>query len=71
MGFTLFDLNIFRDERIERPWFKTLSEWDPVNGAQMGTQDLHLMAKVRRAGYKIASDNRVKVGHVDETGRIW
>jgi hypothetical protein len=70
MGFTLFDLNLFRDERIPRPWFQTLNEWTPEGGARVGTQDLYFMANVRRAGYKIASDNRVKVGHYDPQNRI-
>ncbi len=70
MGFTLFDLNLFRDERIERPWFQTLSEWTPEGGARVGTQDLFFMGNARRAGYRIASDNRVKVGHYDAANRI-
>jgi hypothetical protein len=36
----------------------------------VGTQDLYFMANERRAGYKIASDNRVKVGHFDPVNRI-
>ena len=70
MGFTLFDLNLFRDKRIERPWFQTLNEWSPEGGARVGTQDLFLMGNARRAGYRIASDNRVKVGHYDAANRI-
>lgn len=70
MGFTLFDMNLFRDERIERPWFQTLNEWTPEGGARVGTQDLFFMGNARRAGYRIASDNRVKVGHYDATNRI-
>jgi hypothetical protein len=70
MGFTLFDLNLFRDERIPRPWFQTLNEWTPEGGARVGTQDLFLMGNARRAGYRIASDNRVKVGHFDSQNRI-
>jgi len=67
MGFTLFRLDLFRDKKIEKPWFKTVQE----NGSQ-GTQDLFAMAKFRKAGYKIASDNRVRVGHFDEaTGIVW
>ena len=67
MGFTLFRLDLFRDKKIERPWFKT------VQGKEgMGTQDLYAMAKFRKAGYRIASDNRVKVGHYDhESGIVW
>jgi hypothetical protein len=67
MGFTLFHLGLFRDKSIERPWFKT------VQGPEgLGTQDLYAMAKFRRAGYRIASDNRVRVGHLDVgTGVVW
>jgi hypothetical protein len=72
MGFTLFDMRLFTDEKIPRPWFKTIQEWTPGGGISMGTQDLYFMGNVRRAGYKIASDNRVKVGHYDpDTGMVW
>lgn len=72
MGFTLFSLDVFRDERIEKPWFKTINEWTPEGGAQLGTQDLHFFAKARQAGYKVACDTRVKVGHLDvNTGMVW
>jgi len=70
MGFTLFDMNLFRDERIPKPWFRTLSEWTPEGGARIGTQDLYFMSHVRKAGYKIASDNRCRVGHWDAANRI-
>ncbi len=72
MGFTLFDMKLFRDKTIPKPWFKTQQHWDPQGGAAQGTQDLHFMANVRKAGYRIASDNRVKVGHLDpETNIVW
>lgn len=71
MGFTLFRMDLFKDERIEKPWFRTVNEWDPQKGIAAGTQDLHFMAKVRGLGYRVASDNRVKVGHVDTEGHIW
>lgn len=70
MGFTLFDMNLFRDEKIPQPWFRTLSEWTPEGGARVGTQDLYFMGNARKAGYRIASDNRVKVGHYDPVNRI-
>ncbi len=70
MGFTLFDMNLFRDETIPRPWFRTLSEWTPEGGARVGTQDLYFMGNARKSGYRIASDNRVKVGHFDAANRI-
>lgn len=72
MGFTLFDMKLFTDDAIPKPWFKTIQTWSPQAGSAMGTQDLYFMGNVRRAGYRIASDNRVKVGHFDaKTGIVW
>lgn len=71
MGFTLFDMSLFTDEKIPKPWFKTVQEWSPQTGAAQGTQDLHFMANARKAGYRIASDNRIKVGHIDSEGHVW
>jgi hypothetical protein len=65
MGFTLFDLDVFRDEKVPRPWFKTVQE-----GNSLGTQDLYFFGNARRAGYKVASDNRVRVGHYDHANDI-
>jgi hypothetical protein len=72
MGFTLFNMDIFRDPKIEKPWFKTVQEWSPETGAAVGTQDLHFFSKARKAGYQVACDTRVKVGHLDvNTGIVW
>lgn len=64
MGFTLFHTGIFRDKKFRElsngAWFKTVQE-----GGSMGTQDLYMMANLRRAGFRIGSDNRVRVGHYD------
>jgi len=65
MGFTLFKLDIFKDQMIERPWFRTLSDWDPQKGTRVFTQDLYFFEKIRKLGYKVACDTRVKVGHYD------
>lgn len=71
-GFTLFKLDLFRDERIPKPWFKTVQEYDPQTGAALGTQDLYFFANARRAGYRVACDTRVRVGHLDTaTGMVW
>jgi hypothetical protein len=68
MGFTLFKLDLFRDGKIERPWFKTVQSL--TEG--IGTQDLYFFGKARRAGYRVASDNRVRVGHYDHSsGIVW
>lgn len=70
MGFTLFRLDAFRD--MERPYFKTLQEWSPEEGARAYTQDLYAFERLRDAGHKVACDTRVKVGHLDpRTGIVW
>jgi hypothetical protein len=72
MGFTLFDMNVFRDKDIPKPWFKTIQEWDPNKGVAAGTQDLYFFANARRQGYRVACDTRIKVGHIDvESGMVW
>ena len=71
MGFTLFRLDLFKDKRIEQPWFKTVQSYEHGVGVNQGTQDLYYFGKVRKAGYRVASDNRVKVGHIDEGGTVW
>lgn len=70
MGFTLFKLDIFKDPRIEKPWFKTCQEWDPQKGSKVYTQDLYFFEKVRKLGYRVACDTRVKVGHYDVNADI-
>jgi hypothetical protein len=68
MGFTLFRLDMFKDDRIEQPWFKSVQSKDEGQG----TQDLYFFKKAREAGYRVASDNRVKVGHYDySTDRVF
>jgi hypothetical protein len=63
MGFNLFRLSMFKDERLRRPWFKTTS------GAQgCSTQDLYFWTDARKYGYRCAVDCRVRVGHYDSSG---
>lgn len=72
MGFTLFELDVFRNEKLTKPWFKTIQEWSQGIGAKAYTQDLFFFEKLRRAGYRVACDTRVKVGHLDtSTGIVW
>jgi hypothetical protein len=64
MGFTLFKMDIFKDPKLRRPWFKTHQGYDPQSGgASAYTQDLYFFENIRKNGYKVASDNRVLVGH--------
>ncbi len=70
MGFTLFKMDIFRDPKIGKPWFKTVQEYSQEKGPQMSTQDLHFFSKIRKLGYKVACDTRVKVGHLDPQSEV-
>lgn len=62
MGFTLFRMKMFRDERLRRPWFKTQTE------GGLGTQDLYFAGDARKFGYRFAVDCGVRVGHYDLRG---
>ena len=63
MGFTLFKLDIFKDSKLPKPWFKTFQEYTPGVGAKCYTQDLYFFENAGRLGYRFACDTRVKVGH--------
>lgn len=60
MGFNLWKMGMFLDERLPRPWFKTKADAGGV-----GTQDLTFWSEARKLGYRCAIDNRVLVGHYD------
>lgn len=63
MGFNLWRLAMFKDERLRKPWFKT------VAGAEgVGTQDLHFWSDARKYGYRCAIACDVPVGHYDHLG---
>jgi hypothetical protein len=65
MGFTLWRLKTFKDERLKKPWFKTIAGKDGV-----GTQDLAFWSDARKYGYRCAVDTRVLVGHYDYDGKF-
>jgi hypothetical protein len=58
MGFNLWRLGMFKDERLRRPWFKTIADKTGV-----GSQDLYAWSDFRKNGYRCAVDCSVKVGH--------
>ena len=67
MGFALWRLDMFKDEKLVKPWFKTV-----VNGDGFGTQDLYFWRNARPLGYRCAVANTVRVGHFDhKTGITW
>lgn len=71
MGFNLWNLNMFRDERFEYgKWFKTEQSFIEGQGARAYTQDLYFFEKAVGLGYKFACDARVPVVHWDEAQQI-
>ena len=67
MGFNLWRMSFFKDDKLRKPWFKT------VFGAEgLGTQDLYFWGDARKYGHRCAIDTRVKVGHYDlATDLVW
>lgn len=59
MGFNLFRMSMFKDEKLRKPWFHTQTK-DGVS-----TQDLYFWNDARKHGYRCAIDCSVKVGHYD------
>ena len=62
MGFTAFRLDMFKDDRLRKPWFKTQKE------GGVSTQDLYFWSDARQYGYRCAIDCSVLVGHYDLNG---
>ena len=65
MGFNLFRLSMFKDERLKKPWFQT---YTGKEGQGVGTQDLTFWSDARKYGYRCGIDCSVKVGHLDYDG---
>jgi hypothetical protein len=59
MGFNLWRLAMFKDDRLRKPWFKT---------GEGHTQDLWFWSDARKYGYRCTIDCSVKVGHLDYSG---
>ena len=67
MGFNLWRMAMFKDQRLPRPLFHTKASKDGV-----GTQDLAFWASARKYGYRCAIDCSVKVGHYDfQQDQMW
>lgn len=63
MGFCLFRISMFKDERLRRPWFHTQKDAGGIS-----TQDLYAWTDFRKYGYRCAVHCGVKVGHYDLAG---
>lgn len=69
MGFNLFRISMFKDPRLQKPWFKTLNGKE---GKGVGTQDLTFWSDARKYGYRCAIACDVRVGHYDSAGdQMW
>lgn len=72
MGFTLFRIKMLQDTRLPKPLFRTVQDYTPGVGTKQYTQDLFAFEELAKHGYRFASDNRVKVGHLDpQSGMVW
>lgn len=63
-GFTMFRLQMFKDERLRKPWFKTQKE------GGVSTQDLYFWSDARKYGHRCAIACDIKVGHYDPSTDI-
>lgn len=59
MGFNLWRLEMFRDPKLPKPFFKTKCSMDEG----VGTQDLSFWGEARKLGYRAAIACDVLVGH--------
>jgi len=65
MGFNLWRMSMFKDERLRQPWFKTIAGEEGV-----GTQDLYAWSDFRKHGHRCAVDCSILVGHYDAANDI-
>lgn len=67
MGFNLWRIAMFKDERIRKPWFRTIAGKEGI-----GTQDLAFWSEARKYGYRCAVDCNVLVSHYDHASdTLW
>lgn len=64
MGANLWRMDMFKDTKLRKPWFKTQTE------GGVSTQDLYFWSDARKHGYRCAIDCSVKVGHYDLEGKF-
>ena len=69
-GFTLYKMEIFKDPRVPKPWFRTNSPYE-VGKPKSPHDDQYFFENIHKAGYKVACDTRVKIGHLDANDIVW
>jgi hypothetical protein len=70
MGFNLFRMDVFKNEKLRKPWFKTEQSYTQGVGVKCYTQDLYFFENAGLNGLKFACDCRVLVGHLDYNNDI-
>jgi len=65
MGFALWRLQMFKDPKLRKPWFKTVADATGV-----GTQDLYFAGDAKKNNYRFAVDTSCMVGHYDFEGKF-
>jgi hypothetical protein len=73
MGCNIWDMDLFKDKRLELPgggFFQTKQEYVPGQGISAGTQDLEFCGRAVALGYRFAVDTRIRVGHLDPSTQI-
>lgn len=69
-GFTLWKISMFKDPRLNKPWFRTVPPLDTTN--KLNLPDFYFFENLHKLGYKVACDTRIKVGNIDtKTNIIW
>jgi hypothetical protein len=72
MGFTLYKMKMFLDERWKRPIFQTEQSYTPGVGIRAYTQDLKMFEEAAKLGYRFGCTTKVKVGHYSQADdMIW
>lgn len=66
MGFNLWRIAMFKDDKLRKPWFRTVASGEEG----LGTQDLYFWGDARKHGYRCAVDCAVLVGHYDKASGI-
>jgi hypothetical protein len=70
MGCALWRMDLFR--AMPQPWFVTVNDVVPGKGAAAWTQDLFFCKHARQCGKRLATDLRVRCGHLDvESGIVY
>ena len=67
MGYNVWRLDMFKDPKLRKPWFKTLK-----GDGGVATQDLYAWSDFRQHGYRCAIDCSVPVAHYElSTDTAW